>query len=91
MPLDPNYQRIRDVINDCAGYRILDDDDVVVPTDETACASVLGGDPDADWSAVGKYSDLRIFVGRAVSELNDPNRNREFDAEERLFRRRIGK
>lgn len=86
MSLDEDSERLRDVINGCIGYRVLDDDDVIRPSDETARGSTLLSGNEA-WFAMD--DEFKTLFGLTVSDANDREHNDEMDAEERLFRRRL--
>lgn len=88
MTLAADFQSLRDAINDCVGYRILDDDDVLLATDETVCGSLLYSDYGYEWTALSD-DDFAFMVGRTVSDMNDPKHNSEMDVSERMFRRRV--
>lgn len=92
MSLRYKYQVLRDVINDCAGYRILEDDDLIRLGDETACGSILLCDRGyekfvADWTEVDE-EEFGADVGKTVEYLND-SASSDMDARERLFRRKL--
>lgn len=90
MTLSSKYAALRDAINDSAGYRILDDDDVIQEGDETTCASLLLSTMfGEDWHRMSRKSeDWRDMIGRTVRDMNDPKHNDEMDVTERLFRRK---
>jgi hypothetical protein len=87
MSLASRYDNMRDVINECVGYRVLDDDDVLERGDETVCGSTLWSGNE-EWSAM-EDEDFASFFGRTVRDMNDRKHNDEMDTEERLFRRRL--
>jgi hypothetical protein len=84
--LADRYANLRDVINDCDGYRLLDDDDAIARGDETVCGSTLLGGNE-DWHTM-EEDDFGEFFGRTVADMNDRKHNNEMDTEERLFRRK---
>jgi hypothetical protein len=86
MALDYKYKRFRDLINESAGYRILEDDDRIQKGDETVCGSTLYAENET-WSVM-KDEDWSEFYGRTVKEMNNSKINREEDFDERLFRRK---
>ena len=86
MALDYRYGRYRSMINESAGYRILEDDDVLQKGDETVCGSTLYSGAET-WSVV-KDEDWGELYGRTVKELNNSKINKEEDFDERLFRRK---
>ena len=83
--LESEYRDLRDVINDCAGYRILEDDEFVLRGDETVCGSMLLGEYAEGWQSM--EAEDWVF-GKTVAELNADTSN-DMDASERLFRRRV--
>lgn len=85
--LTPKWDRLRDAINSCNGYRVLDDDDVIQAGDETVCASTLWSGNE-EWGSIGE-DDGETFIGRTVRDMNDAGHNNEMDVEERLFRRKL--
>lgn len=86
MALDYRYKRFRDLINESAGYRILEDTDVIQKGDETVCGSTLYSETET-WSVM-KDEDFGEFYGRTVLEMNNSKINREEDFDERMFRRK---
>lgn len=86
MALDYRYGRYRDMINESAGYRILEDTDVIQKGDETVCGSTLYSGNET-WSVM-KDEDFGEFYGRTVKEMNNSKINREEDFDERMFRRK---
>ena len=86
MALDYRYERFRDLINESAGYRILEDTDVIQKGDETVCGSTLYSEAET-WSVM-KDEDWAEFYGRTVKEMNNSKINREEDFDERMFRRK---
>lgn len=77
MSLDDRYVDLRDAINGCIGYRILDDGDVLQVGDETACGSTfLAGNEEFSFMLDDDFHDL---FGMTV----------EMDVRERMFRRKI--
>lgn len=86
MSLRSKYDNLRDIINGCAGYRVLDDDDVIERGDETVCGSTLWSGNE-DWHVM-EDEDFGSFWGRTVRDMNDRAHNDEMDTEERMFRRR---
>lgn len=89
MSLDRRWIALRDAINTCVGYRVLDDDDVLESGDETVCASTLYSGNE-DWHRM-RRSDFGELFGRTVAEANSSAVNDEVDVGERLFRRRISR
>jgi hypothetical protein len=87
MSLDVDYLELRDTINECIGYRVLEAKDVLQEGDETACGSlILGG-----WYGVWVVMDSEEwadYFGQTVEWANDDERG-DMDASERLFRRKI--
>ena len=86
MALLERYARFRDIIEDCAGYVILVDDNTIHLGDETVCAStlIIGTE---NWTIMG--AEFHKFFGRTVRDMNDYKHNTEMDVHERLFRRRF--
>jgi hypothetical protein len=90
MGLDKRYDMLRYAINECVGYRILDDDDVLQPGDETVCGSMILSQFYEGWHEMGPDDeDWREFFGRTVRDMNDRKHNNEMDTEERMFRRKV--
>jgi hypothetical protein len=87
VPLASRYDNLRDLLNGCHGYRVLDDDDVIQRGDETVCGSTLWSGNE-DWQVMDDDYFGNDF-GRTVADMNNPKVNKEMDAEERLFRRKL--
>lgn len=86
MALNARYEELRWIINDCAGYRVLNEDDVLQRGDETVCGSTLLAGHE-EWQTM-EEDDFASFFGRTVKDMNDRTHNNEMDTEERLFRRK---
>jgi len=86
MSLKPEYARLRKIIKDCEGYTILVGSDTVQPGDETGFASTLLIGLE-QWRVMD--ATFSFFFGKTVDELNDPLKNNELDARDRLFRRKV--
>lgn len=92
MSLHARYDVLRDVINNCVGYRILDDDDVIREGDETICGSMLLSTKfSEEWHVIEQGDECDCFIGRTVRDMNDSAHNGELDVSERMFRRRLDK
>lgn len=87
MSRETDRNDLRDMINSCIGYRILDDDDVLQRGDETVCGSTfLAGHEEFH---VMSDDDFHTLFGLTVAQANDRKFNDEMDAEERMFRRKL--
>lgn len=87
MSLKHAYDNLRDIINECHGYRVLEDDDILERGDESVCGSTLWSGNE-EWFVMDD-EDFGEFFGRTVRDMNDRAHNDEMDTEERMFRRRI--
>lgn len=85
MSLDDSYDTLRGIINDCRGYRVLTDSDVLRRGDETVCASTLLAGHE-DWHEM-KPDEWAEYFDRTVAWATSDDRD-DMDATERLFRRR---
>jgi hypothetical protein len=69
------YAVIRDVINDCAGYRVLEDEDVLRLGDETKCGSImLSLRFDEEWHVLDE-EEWAEYIGKTVAWANDARRH----------------
>ncbi len=85
--IDNASDNIRDLLNGNVGYRVLDDNDVIQRGDESVCSSTLWSGNE-DWFVMSD-EDFGDMFGRTVRDMNDRKHNKEMDAEERLFRRKV--
>lgn len=76
--ISPNHAIVGD------GYRLLNDDDVLQPADQTACVSTLLSGRERWISVLPSWKD---DCGKTIKEICDDSG--DMDGHERLFRRKV--